>query len=51
MNLNLQNLFKNTKSQQTFEAGTVAERDRADSIYVVLDGEVESGLEITCLKS
>jgi len=43
MNLNLQNLFKNTKNQQTFEAGTVifAERDRADSMYVVLDGEVD----------
>ena len=43
MNLNLQNLFKNTKNQQTFEAGTVifAEGDSADSMYVVLDGEVD----------
>jgi CRP/FNR family transcriptional regulator, cyclic AMP receptor protein len=43
MNLNLQNLFNNTKTQQTFEAGTVifAEGDRADSMYVVLDGELD----------
>ena len=43
MNLNLQNLFNNTKNQQTFEAGTVifAEGDRADSMYVVLDGELD----------
>jgi CRP/FNR family transcriptional regulator, cyclic AMP receptor protein len=43
MNLNLQNLLNNTKNQQTFEAGTVifAEGDRADSMYVVLDGELD----------
>jgi len=43
MNLNLQNLFNNTTNQQTFEAGTVIfdEGDRADSMYVVLDGEVD----------
>jgi CRP-like cAMP-binding protein len=43
MNLNLENLFKNTKNKQTFEAGTVifAEGNRADSMYVVLDGEVD----------
>ena len=36
MNLNLQNLFNNTKNQQTFEAGTVifAEGDDADGVYV-----------------
>jgi len=37
MNLNLQNLFNNSKNQQTFEAGKVifAEGDRADTMYVV----------------
>jgi len=41
MNLNLQNLFNNTRTQQTFEAGTVifAEGDRADSMYVVKKGD------------
>ena len=43
MNLNLQNLFNNSKNQQTFEAGKVifAEGDRADTMYVVLDGELD----------
>jgi len=43
MNLNLLNLFHSSKHQQTFEAGTVifAEGDRADIMYIVLDGELD----------
>jgi CRP/FNR family cyclic AMP-dependent transcriptional regulator len=41
--MNLQKLFKHSENQRTFQAGTVifAEGDRADSMYVVLDGEVD----------